>query len=119
MWLLVANAAAGSNPTGPAGGDLTGSAYPNPVIAALAVTTGKINDLAVTTGKLADNSVTGPAKIVDGTIVHGDVAAAEQRRNRRRPLSLRTLGTGEPKQPQVMILDSPIPTLLLGRRVVT
>lgn len=33
-------------PSGPAGGDLTGSSYPNPVIAPLAVNNAKINDVA-------------------------------------------------------------------------
>jgi hypothetical protein len=52
----------GSNPTGPAGGDLAGS-YPDPSIG-----TGK-----VTGTKLADNSVTS-LKIVDKTIVADDIA---------------------------------------------
>jgi hypothetical protein len=54
----------GSNPTGPAGGDLAGS-YPDPSIG-----TGK-----VTGTKLADNSVTS-LKIVDKTIVADDMAEA-------------------------------------------
>jgi hypothetical protein len=69
--------AAGAPPIGPAGGDLLGSTYPNPIIAPLvvssgkianaAVTTAKIADLNVTTAKLADLSVT-TAKIDDGAV---------------------------------------------------
>jgi hypothetical protein len=44
--------AAGAPPVGSAGGDLQGSTYPNPVIAPLAVTTGKLADGAVTAQKI-------------------------------------------------------------------
>lgn len=44
--------AAGATPIGTAGGDLLGSTYPNPVIAPLVVTTGKLADGAVTTQKI-------------------------------------------------------------------
>jgi predicted lipoprotein with Yx(FWY)xxD motif len=59
--------AAGAPPIGPAGGDLVGSTYPNPTIAPLTVTTGKIANTAVTTAKIADLNVT-TAKIDDGAV---------------------------------------------------
>ncbi|WEK34017.1 MAG: hypothetical protein P0Y53_16135 [Candidatus Pseudobacter hemicellulosilyticus] len=58
--------AGSSLPVGPAGGDLTG-AYPNPTIAANAVTMGKLANGAVTEDKIAANAVSG-AKIMDGAV---------------------------------------------------
>lgn len=65
-YALFANAA---YPVGPAGGDLLGSTYPNPIIAPLAVTTGKLANQAVTTPKIADQAVNN-AKIQDNTIAN-------------------------------------------------
>ena len=81
VWLLVANAASGSTPTGPAGGDLAGS-YPDPTIGLL----------KVVTGYLADGAVTA-LKIGNGTITDVQVAAANKD-GTAGTASLRTLGTG-------------------------
>jgi hypothetical protein len=57
----------GVPPGGNAGGDLTGSTYPNPTIAANAVTSAKILDGTIAPGDIADNAVA-TAKIASNAV---------------------------------------------------
>ncbi|MCF8359776.1 MAG: hypothetical protein K9H26_13525 [Prolixibacteraceae bacterium] len=74
-WLPAADETGSgeSTPTGPAGGDLSGT-FPNPVIGEGNVTTAKLANNAVTTAKLANNGVA-EAKIADGAVVEAKLAA--------------------------------------------
>jgi hypothetical protein len=65
-WNKITGAPSSFPPNGPAGGDLTGL-YPNPLVAPLAITTGKVADGAVTTDKIANSAIT-TEKIADNAI---------------------------------------------------
>lgn len=67
-----ATGSGGSNPTGPAGGDLAGT-YPDPLIGDGKVTSAKILDGTITKGDLADNSVIS-SSILDGSVGKDDLA---------------------------------------------
>jgi hypothetical protein len=65
-WIASNDDTGSTIPSGPAGGDLTGT-YPNPAIANSVISTNKISDLAVTGSKIAELSVSG-SKIVNNAI---------------------------------------------------
>lgn len=66
----------GAAPTGAAGGDLTGN-FPNPTIAANAVSGAEIADGTIVTGDLANASVTA-AKLANTTVTAGTYGTATQ-----------------------------------------
>jgi hypothetical protein len=69
------------NSAGPAGGDLTGN-YPNPTIAADAVTGAEVFNASLTAADLGPNSV-GNSEIVDGSIDSTELATVPSARVRR------------------------------------
>jgi hypothetical protein len=73
-WAPAEDETGSSNPTGPAGGDLTGS-YPNPIIGDSKVTSVKILDATIATSDLANNSIT-TDKIGTGAVTGAKIAQA-------------------------------------------
>jgi hypothetical protein len=78
------------NSSGPAGGDLTGS-YPNPQVAADAVTGAEVFNASLTAADLAPNAV-GNSEIVNGSIDSTELATVPSARVRR--TTSQTIATG-------------------------
>lgn len=72
-WQVMVSGTIGGGPTGPAGGDLTGS-YPAPQLAAGVVGSTELANNSVLTTKINDAAVTS-IKIADGTISNIDINA--------------------------------------------
>lgn len=75
-YALYANKAGNAAPAGAAGGDLAGSSYPNPVIAANAVTGAKIANSTITVGKLNASGTPGANNFLQGNGVWSAVDLA-------------------------------------------